>query len=137
MKPEREGLEGPAPTQWRQGPLGPAPTQSRQRGSGRGGDGLLEKYSLWLSGLGFVLLVLLGTMVDADLLCAELFYDAGAPHRWFLKTVAPWSWLNQYGEYPVLLLATAAAVVWCGSLYRRAWMRHRRACVLLLLAVAL
>ena len=99
--------------------------------------GRCGKYGLWMLGLGFVLLVLLGTMVDADLRCAQYFYDAGMPQRWFLKTVAPWIWLNQYGEYPVGLLATGAAVVWCGSLYRRAWVRHRRACALLLLAVAL
>src|SRR5437867_4262869 len=96
-------------------------------------DFLLEKYGLWLVGLGFVLLALLGTMVDADLRFARCFYDTGEPQRWFLKTAVPWIWLNQYGESPVWLLAAGAAAVWCVSLYRRAWVRHRRACALLLL----
>src|SRR5262249_12617292 len=98
---------------------------------------LIEKYGLWMIGLGFVLVVLLSTMMNADLRCAQYFYDAGLPQRWVLKTAVPWSWLNWYGEYPVWLLAAGAAVVWCGSLYRRAWVRHRRACALILLAVAL
>ena len=127
--------------------LRPAPTQSRQSGrdfslapsSPRplAPSVLFEQYGLWLVGLGFVLLVLLSTMVDADLRCAQYFYDAGMPQGWFLKTAVPWIWLNWYGEYPVWLLAAAAAVMWCGSLYRRAWVRHRRTCALILLAVAL
>jgi membrane-associated PAP2 superfamily phosphatase len=35
------------------------------------------------------------------------------------------------------VLAIGAAVVWCGSVRRRAWVRHRRACALLVLAVVL
>jgi lipid A 4'-phosphatase len=135
MRPEGEsGRAGEG-----EGPSGPAPTQSRQSGRdfSLAPSFLLEKYGLWLVGLGFVLLVLLGIMVDADLRLAQCFYDTGEPQRWFLKTAAPWIWLNQYGEYPVWLLAAGAAAVWCGSLYRRAWVRHRRACALLLLAAAL
>jgi len=56
---------------------------------------------------------------------------------WFLKTTAPWLWLYRYGESPTWVLAVGTAVVWCGSLYRRAWVRYRRACALLVLAVAL
>src|SRR5947209_672659 len=104
---------------------------------GREASGRLGRYGLWLVGLGFVFLVLLGTMMDVDLRLSRYFYDPVAPQRWFLKTTVPWLWLNRYGEYPVWLLAAGAAVVWCGSLRRRAWIRHRRACALLVLAAAL
>jgi membrane-associated PAP2 superfamily phosphatase len=88
-------------------------------------------------GLGFVVLVLLGTLMDADLRLSRYFYNPEAPQRWFLKTAVPWIWLNHYGEYPAWLLAAGAAVVWCGSRWRRPWVRYRRACILLVLALAL
>ena len=99
-------------------------------------SGLFGRYGLWMVGLGFVFLVLLGTAVGADLRLSRCFYDVEVPQRWFLKTAVPWIWLNRYGEYPVWLLTAGAATVWCGSLRRRAWVRYRRACALLVLAVA-
>ncbi len=98
---------------------------------------LLWRYGLWLLGLGFILLVLLGTVTDIDLRFSRYFYDPAVSQPWFLKTAAPWLWLYRYGESPTWVLAVGAAVVWCGSLYRRAWVRYRRACALLVLAVAL
>ena len=109
----------------------------RERGRGVEEPSLLWRYRLWLLGLGFFLLVLLGTMLDADLRCARYFYDPEAPEHWFLKMAVPWLWLYRYGESLTWVLAVGAAVVWCGSLRRRAWARYRRACVLLVLAVAL
>jgi len=92
---------------------------------------------LWIVGLGFICLVLLSTVADLDLRLSGYFYDPAAPQRWFLKTTVPWIWLSRYGESPALLLAIGAAAVWCGSLYRRSWVRYRRACALLILATAL
>ena len=100
-------------------------------------QGWFWKYALWLVGLGFIVLVLLGTVTHADLRLSRCFYDPTAPQQWFLKTARPWIWLNRYGEYPAWLLVVSAAVVWCESLRRRAWMRYRRACVLIILATAL
>ena len=98
---------------------------------------LLWQYSLWLLGLGFILLVLLGTVADVDLRFSSYFYDPVVSQPWFLKTAAPWFWLYRYGESPTWVLAVGAAVVWCGSWRRHTWVRYRRACVLVVLAVAL
>jgi lipid A 4'-phosphatase len=100
-------------------------------------SGLLRRDYLWMLGCGFIVLVLLSTAADLDLRLAGYFYDPAAAQKWFLKTEAPWIWLDRYGEYPALLLAIGAAVVWCGSVRWRAWVRHRRACALLVLAVLL
>ena len=104
---------------------------------GREASGRLGRYGLWMVGLGFVVLVLLGTMLDADLRLSRCFYNPEAPQRWFLQTTVPWIWLNRYGEYPVWLLVAGTAAVWCGSLRRRAWVRYRRACAVCVLAAAL
>lgn len=100
-------------------------------------SGLFWKYGLWMLGLGFICLVLLGTWADADRRFSSYFYAPEAPHRWFLQTAVPWIWLYRYGEAPTWLLAVSAAVVWCGGRRRRAWVRYRRACALCVLAVAL
>ena len=100
-------------------------------------SGLLRRYGLWIVGLGFISLVLLGTWADVDLRFSRYFYAPEAPQRWFLKTTVPWIWLYRYGESPTWLLAVGAALVWGGSLCRRVWVRYRRACVLFVLAVAL
>src|SRR5215470_4023906 len=93
------------------------------------------KHGLWLVGLGFVLSVLLATLGDVDLRLSGYFYDPTAAQRWFLKTSVPWIWLYRYGEAPTWVLAIGAAVVWGGSLRRRAWVCYRRACVIIVLAV--
>jgi len=115
--------------------------EERQRGRVEAGERaepeLLRGYGLWLLGLGFMVLALLGTWADVDLRFSRYFYHPAAPQPWFLKTATPWIWLNRYGEYPAWLLAAGAAVLWCGSLRRRAWVRYRRACVLCVLALAL
>jgi lipid A 4'-phosphatase len=98
---------------------------------------LFWRYGLWLIGCGFIGLVLVCTTADLDLHLSGYFYDPAAPQRWFLKTAVPWIWLDHYGEYPAGLLAVGAGVVWCGSLRRRAWVRYRRACALIVLALAL
>lgn len=98
--------------------------------------GWFGKNDLWLVGVGFILLVGLGTMADADLRLSGCFYDPAA-RQWSLKTTAPWIWLYRYGESPTWLLAIGAAVVWGGSLRRRSWVRYRHACALIVLAVVL
>jgi membrane-associated PAP2 superfamily phosphatase len=94
-------------------------------------------YALWLVGLGFLLLVGLGTSADLDLRLAGYFYDPTAPQPWFLKDAVPWIWLYRYGESPTWLLAIGAAAVWCGSLRWCAWVCYRRACALLVFAAIL
>jgi membrane-associated PAP2 superfamily phosphatase len=88
-------------------------------------------------GLGFLLLILLATLVDMDARLSAYFYDPTAASRWFLKTSAPWSWLYHYGEWPTAILAIGAALIWGGSLWRRSWACYRRACALIILAVML
>src|SRR5262245_4094209 len=105
--------------------------------AGQGGGSRREELGLWIIGLGFLLAVLLGTVLDADQRCAGYFYHFVVSQPWFLGTMAPWIWLNKYGEYPAWLLATGAVMLWCGSLRRSAWVRYRRACALVLLALAL
>lgn len=97
----------------------------------------LWRYGLWTVGCGFICLALLGTVADIDLSLSSYFYDPELPQRWFLRTTAPWIWLNRYGEYPTWLLAVGAVIVWYGSRHRRAWVPYRRACALLVLATVL
>jgi membrane-associated PAP2 superfamily phosphatase len=88
-------------------------------------------------GLGFLLVLLLATLLDMDLRLSGYFYDPTAAQRWFLKMSEPWLWLYRYGELPTWVLAIGAAVVWGVSLRRRTWVCYRRACVLIVLAVVL
>jgi membrane-associated PAP2 superfamily phosphatase len=88
-------------------------------------------------GFGFLLLALLATLVDMDSRLSGYFYDPTAAQQWFLKTAVPWIWLYRYGEWPTLVLAMGAAMVWGGSLRHRSWVCYRRACALIVLAVML
>ena len=99
--------------------------------------GWFEKHGLWMVGLGFLLLILLATLVDMDARLSGYFYDPTAASQWFLKTSVPWIWLYRYGEWPTWILAIGAALVWGGSLWRRSWVCYRRACALIVLAVML
>jgi membrane-associated PAP2 superfamily phosphatase len=94
-------------------------------------------YGLWIVGLGFICLALLGTVAEVDLHLSGYFYAPEASQRWFLQTAVPWIWLNRYGEYPTGLLAIGATIVWYRSWRHRAWVRYRRACALLVLATVL
>jgi lipid A 4'-phosphatase len=99
--------------------------------------GWFWKHGLWMVGLVFLLSALLATLVDIDPRLSGYFYDPTAAQQWFLKTAVPWIWLYQYGEWPALVLAIGAAVVWGGSLCCRSWVCYRRACALIVLAVML
>ena len=100
-------------------------------------SGWFEKHGLWMVGLGFLLLILLATIVDMDARLSGYFYDPTAASQWFLKTSVPWIWLYRYGELPTGILAIGAGLVWGGSLWRRSWVCYRRACALIVLAVML
>ena len=106
---------------------------------GREEPELVWRYGLWIVGCGFIVLALLGTVADADLyLWHDISMSRRCPRGGFYKTVAPWIWLNWYGEYPALLLAIGAAVGVVRRVYAIVtWVRYRRACALLVLAVVL
>jgi lipid A 4'-phosphatase len=99
--------------------------------------GWLWRHRLWMLGLGFLLVLLLATLLDMDPRLSGYFYDPTAAQRWFLKMSVPWLWLYRYGELPTWMLAIGAAVVWGVSLRRRTWVCYRRACALIVLAVVL
>ena len=99
--------------------------------------GRLWQHHLWIVGLGFLFAVLLSTIGDVDPRLSGYFYDPIAVQKWFLKASEPWSWLYRYGEVPTWVLALGAVVVWGGSLRRRSWVKYRRACALIVLAVIL
>lgn len=100
-------------------------------------SGWLWQHRLWIVGLGFLLAVVLTTIGDVDPHLSGYFHDPTAVQEWFLRTSEPWIWFYRYGELPTLVLAIGAAVVWGGSLQRRAWASYRRACALIVLAVML
>lgn len=91
---------------------------------------------LWWCALGFLCLIGLATLLDIDVWLSGAFYDPQRSPRWFLSEALPWRWLY-YGEYPVVILALAAAVVWVGSWRYRPWLRYRRTCAFFVLAVLL
>ena len=99
--------------------------------------GWLWQHRLWIVGLGFLLAVVLTTIGDVDPHLSGYFHDPTAVQEWFLRTSEPWIWFYRYGELPTLVLAIGAAMVWGGSLHRRAWSSYRRACALIVLAVML
>ena len=85
----------------------------------------------------FALLVALCTVTDIDRSLSARFYRAGAQQGWFLKDVAPWYWLYQYGEYPGMFMAIGAFLGLCGGIWNRTWASYRRPCLIVLLSVAL
>jgi lipid A 4'-phosphatase len=81
--------------------------------------------------------VLFGTFPALDLALSAPFYAVQQTPAWYLKDAIPWAWLYTYGELPAFIMATGAFLVLLGSLRRIAWRQYRRACLLLVLAVAL
>jgi membrane-associated PAP2 superfamily phosphatase len=81
--------------------------------------------------------VLFGTFPALDLALSAPFYAVQQTPAWYLKDAIPWAWLYTYGELPACIMATGAVLVLLGSLRRSAWRQYRRACLLLVLAVAL
>jgi membrane-associated PAP2 superfamily phosphatase len=88
-------------------------------------------------GLGFLIAIVLLTLVDMDPRLSGYFYDATAAQPWFLKTAVPWIWLYRYGELPTWGLAIGAALGWGVSVCCRSWVCYRRACALVVLAIML
>jgi membrane-associated PAP2 superfamily phosphatase len=82
-------------------------------------------------------IVLCGAFPALDPALSAPFYAVQQTPAWYLKDALPWAWLYTYGELPAFIMATGAVLVLLGSLYRAAWRRYRRACLLLVLAVAL
>jgi lipid A 4'-phosphatase len=91
---------------------------------------------LWLATVGFLPLLALCTVTEFDLALAACFYKPGPQYAWFIADVAPWSWLYRYGEYPALVMLAGALLVLLGSLIQT-WVRYRRHCLCLILAIAL
>jgi membrane-associated PAP2 superfamily phosphatase len=86
---------------------------------------------------GCLLVGLFGTFPALDLALSAFFYAAQPTPAWYLKDAVPWGWLYAYGELPAFMMAIGAFLVLLGSLRRVAWRQYRRACLLLVLAVAL
>ncbi len=106
------------------------------RGQALAPHGVRTRDPLWIVGGAFLGLLCLSTLLEADLRFSSHFYDPTAAAPWVFKHAIPWRWLYTYGEWPGWLLALAAVTVWLGSRWRRPWIGHRRACALLVLAVA-
>ncbi|GIX45953.1 MAG: phosphatase PAP2 family protein [Candidatus Tectimicrobiota bacterium] len=86
-------------------------------------------------GAAFVALLALSHALDLDLVLSSYFYTPTG--GWVLGRVPPWSWLYHYGQWPAFLLAAAALAGLLGSRWLPAWRRHRRAFLVIVLAVAL
>jgi membrane-associated PAP2 superfamily phosphatase len=82
-------------------------------------------------------IVLFGAFPALDLALSAPFYTAQQTPAWYLKDALPWAWLYTYGELPAFIMAAGAFLVLLGSLCHVAWRQYRRACLLLVLAVAL
>ncbi len=90
---------------------------------------------LWGITLGFGALIGLCTVTDIDLALSARFYapDTG----WRYAEAWGWRWLFEFGLRPAIVMASVAFVVLIGSWLRPPWRRYRRACLVLVLAVAL
>jgi membrane-associated PAP2 superfamily phosphatase len=99
----------------------------------------LRRVQVALGGIVVWLLpvVLLCALPALDLALSACFYVAQPTPAWYLKDAIPWAWLYAYGELPAFMMAIGAFLVLLGSLRRTAWRPYRRACLLLVLAVAL
>ncbi len=91
----------------------------------------------WLKsiGLGFGVLIVLCTAMQADVALSERFYAPGV--GWRDAEAWGWRWLYDFGPFPAIGMATGALAVLIGSRWRAAWVRYRRTCLILLLAVIL
>jgi len=89
----------------------------------------------WSLLLGFGSLIGLSTVTDIDLALSARFYapDVG----WRYAEAWGWRWLFEFGLRPTIVMACGAFVVLIGSWLRPAWVQYRRACLVLVLAVAL
>lgn len=91
----------------------------------------------WLRGiaLGFGVLIGLCTAMDADLVLSAWFYtpDLG----WRDAEAWAWRWLYEFGHVPAIGMAVGAFAVLLGSRWRPTWVRYRRTCLILVLAVIL
>lgn len=92
---------------------------------------------LWAALGGFTAAALLSVLVDFDRTIAAMFYHPTHASPWFVGERPPWIWLYRYGEYPALVAAVAAGLIWLGSWRWPSWVHYRRGCALLVLAVAL
>lgn len=92
---------------------------------------------LWGALCGFSCCALLSMLVDFDLTISAIFYNPTLSPPWFLGERAPWIWFYRYGEYPALVAAICAVLIWLASLRWPSWGHYRRKCAFLVLAVAL
>lgn len=91
----------------------------------------------WLGGigLGFGVLIVLCTAADIDLALSAWFYTPET--GWREAEAWIWRWLYDLGPVPALGMSVGAFAVLLGSRWRPAWVRYRRACLILVLAVIL
>ncbi|ETW96747.1 phosphatase PAP2 family protein [Candidatus Entotheonella palauensis] len=96
---------------------------------------VLRPWWFWCTVLGFFALIGLCAATDIDLALSAWFYtpDVG----WRYADVWLWRWLFEYGLRPAIVMASGALVVLIGSWLHRAWQPYRRACLVLVLVVAL
>jgi membrane-associated PAP2 superfamily phosphatase len=90
---------------------------------------------LWRILLGFGVLIGLCTVTNIDLTLSSWFYEPDVGWRY----AEAWGWrsLFEFGLRPAIFMAITAFVVLIGSWLRPAWVPYRRACLVLVLAVAL
>jgi len=90
---------------------------------------------LWSTLLGFVGLLGLSTVTNIDLALSSWFYEPDVGWRY----AEAWGWrcLFEFGLRPAILMAITAFMVLIGSWLRPVWVPYRRACLVLVLAVAL
>lgn len=92
---------------------------------------------LWGALCGFSCGALFSLFVDVDVTISAMFYNATLSSPWFLGEHPPWIWFYRYGEYPTIAAAIGAGLIWVGSWRWPTWVRYRRGCALLVLAVAI
>jgi lipid A 4'-phosphatase len=90
---------------------------------------------LWSLMVGFGVLIGLCAVTEIDLALSAWFYVPGV--GWRYAEVWVWRWLFEFGRLPAIVMASSAFVIWLGSWLRPAWVRYRRACLALVLAVVL
>ncbi len=90
---------------------------------------------LWSALLGFGVLIGLSTITDIDLALSARFYtpDSG----WRYAEAWGWRWLFDFGLRPAIVMASGALAVLLGSWFCPAWKAYWRACLVLVLVVAL
>ena len=97
----------------------------------------LRRGPWWLWGVlvGFGALIVVVAFMNLDPALSAPFYSSDL--GWRYAQTWPWNWLFDFGEGPAIVLSCGALLVLLGSGWRPAWRPHRRACLVVVLTVAL